>query len=155
MLAGPVCAQATITAPGLKGAAACAGPGESNDPLSGSISSVSTDGAAIEIDAYTNLYSSLRGKAGDGAPSQFPIYYRARDARTNSVAFTSPRLVRITSGVANLGRYANRSISGLTSNTPYVFEVYTSAGGLEDSPLLKRCFMTGGTYTPANESGQP
>jgi len=154
LMAAPVMAQ-TITAPGLKGPAACVGPGETNDPLNGQMKSVAINGATIEIIAFTNLYSSLRGKAGDGAPSQFPIHYRARDARTNSVVFTSQRLVRITSTTQKLGRYNDKPISGLTARTPYVFEVYTTAGGLTDSPLLRRCFMTGGTYTPSNESGQP
>ena len=148
VVAGPAGAQ-SITAPGLVGPSACAGPGETTDPLSGSIRSVRADSADIEIVAYSNLYSDLRGKAGDGGPSQFAIHYRVRNAKTNSVIFTSQRLVRIGSSTQNLGRYL-RTLSSLSAKTPYVFEVYTSSGGLENSPLLRRCFMTGGTYTPTN-----
>ncbi len=126
------------------------GLGETNDPLSRSIASVSQQGANINIDAYTNLHTNLRSRAGDGGTTQFAIHFRARNANTNAVAFTSSRLVRITSSNQNLFRYLNRSISGLSPKTPYVFEVYSSSGGLENIPLLRRCFMTGGTYTSTN-----
>ncbi len=66
VLPAPALAQATLTAPGLIGPVACAGPGETSDPVSGSVSNVSTTSAALLSTAYDNLYSQLRAKAGDG-----------------------------------------------------------------------------------------
>ena len=150
--AGPVWAQ-TITAPGLVGQPACAGPGETDNPVSGSVSSITASSANIASNAYSNLYSALRAQAGDGGPTSFAIQYHVRNARTNAQA-ASASAGRITSGSPNLNG-GLLPISGLSSNTPYVFTIETTATGFgEARPLLRRCFMTGGTYTPSNESGE-
>ena len=147
VVAAPVAAQGIISN-GRVGPQTCAGIGESVDPVVGSIESVTANSANINIDAYTNLYSQLSSRTGDGGPIQFPIHFRARNAKTNAIVFNSNRLIRISSVTANLGRYRNRPMTGLRPRTQYVYEVYTSAGGL--GPLLRRCFMTGGTYMPTN-----
>ncbi|MCY3985050.1 MAG: hypothetical protein OXE85_14175 [Roseovarius sp.] len=151
--AAPVWAQ-TITAPGLVGQPACVGPGETDNPVSGSVSSITTSSVGLNTTAYSNLYSALRAQAGDGGPTSFSIQYYVRNARTNAQA-ASASAGQITSGSPNLNG-GLLPISGLSSNTPYVFTIETTASGFgETRPLLRRCFMTGGTYTPSNESGQP
>ncbi|MCY4337943.1 MAG: hypothetical protein OXD47_04000 [Gammaproteobacteria bacterium] len=153
LLAGPTLAQ-TITAPGLVGAPACAGPGETDNPVSGSVSSVSTTSVTVLSTAYNNLYSALRAQAGDGGPTEFTIQYLLRNAKTNAQV-RSASAGRITSSNPNLNA-SNLPLTGLTAKTPYVYTIETTASGFGESrPLLRRCFMTGGTYTPANESGQP
>ena len=108
----------------------------------------------LNTTAYSNLYSALRAQAGDGGPTSFTIQYYVRNDRTNAQA-ASASAGQITSGAPNLNG-GLLPISGLSSNTPYVFTIETTASGFgETRPLLRRCFMTGGTYTPSNESGQP
>ncbi|MCY4289529.1 MAG: hypothetical protein OXC63_13180 [Aestuariivita sp.] len=153
MMAAPVWAQ-SITAPGLIGSAACAGPGEATAPVSGSVTNVSTTGVTLLSGTYNNLFSALRALSGDGGPTEFVIQYKVRNARTNAQAATASA-GRITSSNPNLNA-SNLPISSLAAKTAYVYTVETTASGFgEARPLLRRCFMTGGTYTPANESGQP
>ena len=54
VLAAPVSAQ-TITAPGMIGQPACAGPGETDDPVSGSVSNITANSANTTTDLYSNL----------------------------------------------------------------------------------------------------
>ena len=151
--AGPVWAQ-TITAPGLKGQPACAGTGEVDNPLSGSISAVGTNQATLQIDAVSNLYSSLRAQAGDGGPTEFIIQFKAYNAKTNSQQGSIGTFATVNSGSPNLAA-STQVPFGLSARTPYYVVVYTTATGFgEARPLMRRCFMTGGTYTPSNESGQ-
>ncbi|MCY4292341.1 MAG: hypothetical protein OXC72_11380, partial [Roseovarius sp.] len=154
-LAAPVWAQATITAPGLIGQPACLGTSEVDDPLSGSISAVGTNQATLQIDAVSNLYSSLRAQAGDGGPTEFTLQFKAYNARTNSQQGSIGTFATVNSGSPNLAA-STQVPFGLSANTPYYVTVYTTASGFgEARPLMRRCFMTGGTYTPSNESGQP
>ena len=154
VLAGPVSAQ-TVTTPGLVGPPACAGTGESNDPLAGSISAVTTTTVTLSHDARNNLYSELRSRAGDGGATSFPLRYRVYNARTGSQTGSQGGFATITSSNPNLASGTNAPFA-LTEKTPYYITVYTTASGFGESrPLLTRCFMTGGTYTPSNESGQP
>ena len=82
------------------------------------------------------------------------IEYFVRNALTNAQVQRASA-GRIVSGSPNLNA-TNLPISSLTPNTPYVYTVETTASGFgEANPLLRRCFMTGGTYTLNNESGQP
>ncbi|MCY4153379.1 MAG: hypothetical protein OXE94_14250 [Aestuariivita sp.] len=156
LLVAPVWAQ-TITAPGLVGQTACAGPGETDNPLTGTVSSITTSGVTINVNAYNNLYGALRAVVGDGGPTSFPIEYHIRNARTNAIvaAATAGGGTRSSSS-PNLNSTGNLPRIGLSPNTPYVLTVETTASGFGVSrPLMRRCFMTGGTYTPTNESGQP
>ncbi|MCY4313372.1 MAG: hypothetical protein OXD44_06720, partial [Gammaproteobacteria bacterium] len=154
MLAAPVWAQ-TVTTPGLVGTPACARAGETDNPVSGSVSSITASSARVTYQAYANLYGALRTQSGDGGPTLFPIQIHIRNARTNAAFWTGGAGTR-SSGNPNLGSNANQPINGLSSNTAYVYTVETTASGFGESrPLLRRCFMTGGTYTPNNESGQP
>jgi len=139
----------TITAPGLIGPTACVGPGETDNPVSGSVSNVSSTSVTLLSVAYDNLYSALRAQAGDGGPTEFVIQYKVRNARTNAQAATASA-GRITSGNPNLNA-TNLPISSLAAKTPYVYTIETTASGYGESrPLMRRCFMTGGTYTPTN-----
>ena len=151
MVGAPAWAQ-TITAPGLVGQPACAGPGETDDPLSGSVKAITTSGVTINIDAYSNLYGALRAQTGDGGPTLFPIQFYIRDARTGTIvaAATAGGGTR-SSGSPNLNATGDLPRSGLNPNTLYVLTVETTASGFGESrPLMRRCFMTGGTYTPTN-----
>ena len=151
--AGPAEAQ-TITAPGLVGQPACVGPGETDDPVSGSVSGITTNRANTTTEAYSNLYSALRAQVGDGGPTSFPLTLYIRNAITNAVVVNNAYRLAISSSNQNL--IALASGHTLSPKTPYVVTLETSASGFgEARPLMRRCFMTGGTYTPANESGQP
>ena len=147
-MAAPVAAQ-TITAPGLVGSPACAGQMESSDPLTGSISSVTTTQVMLSIDARNDLYSSLRSRLGDGGATSFPLRYRVYD-KAGTQKGSEGGFATITSGNPNLVATTQTSFA-LTEKTPYYITVYTTASGYGETwPLLRRCFMTGGTYTPAN-----
>ncbi len=149
-MAGPVWAQTTITAPGLIGPTACVGPGEVNDPLAGMISAVTTSSVTLAYDAHDNLYSTLRSGLGDGGATSFPIRYRVYNARTGSQAGSEGGFATITSSNPNLVSGTNSPFS-LNEKTPYYITIYSTASGYGESrPLLRRCFMTGGTYTPTN-----
>ena len=152
--AGPAEAQ-TITAPGLVGQPACAGTGESVDINFGTISTVGNTSAVFTYVNIANLYSTLRGRVGDGGATAFPIRYRLYNNRTGAQVADNPPSTVIESGNPNFTA-APTTFSGLSEKTPYVAVIYTTASGFGASnPLLSRCFMTGGTYTPSNESGQP
>ena len=153
LLAAPVWAQ-TITAPGLRGQPACVGAGETDNPLSGGVSNVSTNSVNLSVADFTNLYGALRSTVGDGGPTSFPLWFRIRDAKTNAQV-NSTLLATVNSGTPNL-QNGTRSRGGLTAKTTYIYTIESTASGFGESrPLLRRCFMTGGTYTPSNESGQP
>ncbi len=79
--AGPVWAQ-TITAPGLVGQPACAGPGETDNPLSGSVSSITASSANIAGNAYSNLYGAGRGWRTDEFSHSIPCQER-QDGRVS------------------------------------------------------------------------
>ena len=151
--AGPAEAQ-TITAPGLVGQPACVGPGETDDPVSGSVSGITASSANTTTGAYSNLYSALRAQVGDGGPTSFPLTLYIRNAITNAVVVNNAYRLAISS--SNQDLIALTTSHTLSPKTPYVVTLETSASGFgEARPLLRRCFMTGGTYTPSNESGQP
>ena len=153
MLAAPVSAQ-TITAPGMIGQPACAGPGETDDPVSGSVSNITANSANTTTDLYSNLYGALRAQAGDGGPTSFPLTLYIRNAITNAVVVNNAYRLSISS--SNQDLIAVSAAHTLSPKTAYVVTLETSASGFGESrPLLRRCFMTGGTYTPSNESGQP
>lgn len=151
VLAVPAGAQtATVTAPGLIGPTACAGTGESQSLLTGSISSVTTTSVTLAHDARDNLYSALRSQLGDGGATSFPLRYRVYNARTGSQTGSQGGFATITSSNPNLVSGSNSPFA-LTEKTPFYITIYTTASGYGESrPLLRRCFMTGGTYTPAN-----
>ena len=154
--AGPVWAQ-TITAPGLVGQPACAGTGELTDLNLGGISTRSTAPWNVSYDRvlYNNLYSELRSRAGDGGATTFNIRASVYNARTGA-RVADAGVIIIRSGVPNLVAGSDVIASNLTARTPYYLVVYTTASGFgEARPFMRRCFMTGGTYTPSNESGQP
>ena len=152
--AGPVWAQ-TITAPGLVGQPACAGTGEITDINFGTISAVGNTSAVFTYVNISNLYSILRSRSGDGGATVFPIRYRLYNNRTGAQVADNPPSTVIESGNPNFTA-APTTFSGLSARTPYYVVVYTTATGFGESrPFLRRCFMTGGTYTPSNESGQP
>ncbi|MCY4228124.1 MAG: hypothetical protein OXF20_10635 [Gammaproteobacteria bacterium] len=154
VLAVPAGAQ-TITAPGLVGQAACNGPGEVTDIDLGDIS-VNTMSVSFDRTEIINLYSTLRSRSGDGGPNSFPILAKVYNTRTDSQVGSTVTLASINSGFTALISGSNQLANGLTVNTPYTAVVYTTATGFgEARPFLRRCFMTGGTYTPSNESGQP
>ncbi|MCY4284169.1 MAG: hypothetical protein OXC65_02375, partial [Thiotrichales bacterium] len=154
MMASPVMAQ-TITSPGLIGPTACVGTGETDDPLTGTISAVQPNQVTLAYDARDNLYSALRSQLGDGGATSFPLRYRVYNARTNSQTGSEGGFATISSGSPNLASGNSVSFS-LSEKTPYYIAIYSTASGFGESrPLLRRCFMTGGTYTPSNESGQP
>ena len=144
-MTAPVWAQ-TITAPGLVGPPACVGQGETDDPLSGSISITGDGNVSLTITAFDNLYSSLRSRVGDSAPTTFTIKDRVRSVGTGIQVEGS--FATITSGSPNLNASPSPHRS-LVDKTVYVFEVFVDE---IDRPLLRRCFMTGGTYTITNLS---
>ena len=151
--AAPVWAQ-TVTAPGLVGQPACVGPGETDDPVSGSVSGITANRANTTTEAYSNLYSALRAQAGDGGPTSFPLTLYIRNAITNAVVVNNA--YRLAISFSNQNLIALTSGHTLSPKTPYVVTLETSASGFgEARPLMRRCFMTGGTYTLSNESGQP
>ena len=153
VVAAPVAAQgATLTSPGRVGPNACeGGHTESTDPLTATISGVGSAPISVVIDAYDNLYSALRAQVGDGGPTSFPLLIRVSNAKTGVSGGTLP-LRTINSGTSSLNR-STTGWSSLNPNTPYVFTIETTASGFGESrPLVKRCFMMGGTYTPANNS---
>ena len=136
----------TITAPGLIGPRACMGAGETDDPLSGSISIANNGAVTLTITAFDNLYSSLRGKLGDSAPSTFTIKDRVINLGTGTQVEGS--FATITSSSPNLNASPSPHRS-LADKTVHVFEVFIDEIG---TPLLRRCFMTGGSYTITNQS---
>jgi len=153
--AGPAEAQ-TITAPGLVGQPACNGPGEVTDIDLGDIS-VPSNTMSVSFDRVEiiNLYSTLRSRVGDGGPTSFPIVAKVYNTRTDSQVGSTVTLAAINSGFTALVNGSNQLANGLARNTPHSVVVYTTATGFgEARPFLRRCFMTGGTYTPSNESGE-
>ena len=153
--AGPVWAQ-TITAPGLVGQPACAGTGEYVDINFGTISAVATASATFAAPRIANVYSQLRSRSGDGGATEFPTNIKVYNARTGAQAGSTQVLANFRQAYTGLNTDFTFTLSGLTARTPYYVVVYTTATGFgEARPLLRRCFMTGGTYTPSNESGQP
>ncbi|MCY3984478.1 MAG: hypothetical protein OXE85_11255, partial [Roseovarius sp.] len=122
--AAPVWAQ-TITAPGLVGQPACVGPGETDDPVSGSVSGITANRANTTTGAYSNLYSALRAQAGDGGPTSFSLTLYIRNAITNAVVVNNAYRLAISSSNENL--IALASSHTLSPKTPYVVTLETSA----------------------------
>ena len=145
--AGPVWGQ-TITAPGLVGQPACAGTGETDDLDVMDIRTITSNSAVVQMKVYNNLYSELRSRSGDGGITSFNISLGIYDAGTGSRAFSQG--FTINSAIPNLGS-SNQNSTGLSPNTPYYAVVSVQSPSMI---LERRCFMTGGTYTPSNESGQ-
>ena len=144
--AGPAEAQ-TITAPGLVGQPACVGPGETDNPVSGSVSAITANSATLTLDAYNNLYSVLTGRIGDGStPTEFIIKDRVQNLRTG-ITYEG-NFATISSTNPNLSSSPNPAVL-LSDKTPHVYEIYVDE--ISDI-LLRRCFMTGGTYTITNLS---
>jgi len=155
LTAAPVAAQ-TITAPGLIGPSACAGPVERAAINFGTISAVTKTNATFSAPRIVNMYGMLRSRAGDSGPTAFPTNIKVYNAKTSAQAGSTQILANFSSSYRQLNTTFSFTLSGLAANTPYVAIVYTTANGFgEANPFLRRCFMTGGTYTPANESGQP
>jgi len=142
-MAAPVVAQSTVTAPGLTGPSACVTQGELADYDVMDIGTITPNSAVIEVKAFSNLFGALGG-GGDGGASEFGIVYSIHNAKTGS------RLVRAGVRTVNSGSpdlFVNSyTRSGLSPNTPY----YASVSIFDSTVLARRCFMTGGTYTPTH-----
>ncbi|MCY4347743.1 MAG: hypothetical protein OXC17_13250 [Aestuariivita sp.] len=151
VIVAPVWAQTTITAPGLIGPAACVGQGETADPNFGTISSVTNNNANFRAQRIANMYGNLRSRIGDGGPTEFPTNIKVYNAKTNAQAGTTQILATFRQAYTELTQDFNFTLSSLAEKTPYYAVVYTTAAGFgEGRPFVRRCFMTGGTYTPAN-----
>ena len=146
-VAAPVWAQ-DITAPGLIGPPACQGISEIDTFDLAEVRNITGTTARFAPKNVVNLYGLLRSYAGDGGPTSFPIRYTVHNAKTGA-----------RQGPYNLGTVdsSNPNFGGSSQNasyptkTPHYFTVYTTANGFGASrPLTRRCFMTGGTYTPTN-----
>jgi len=137
----PVWAQ-DITAPGLKGAPACDGRGETIDIDLFDISAVSQNSAMFGIKAYSNLFSVLNGREGGGGP--YSLSLQVHPARGGSRVFNLG--FSINSGLPNLGA-STQDATGLQPKTTYYAEM--TVAGISGA-VARRCFMTGGTYTPTN-----
>ena len=89
------------------------------------------------------------GRGGDGGPTEFPLAIWVREAKTGLGRSASiPNAIN--SGRPNFSGAGTgwSERSGLKLQTAYVLTVESAAAGFgEDHPLVKRCFMTGGTYT--------
>ncbi|MCY4283972.1 MAG: hypothetical protein OXC65_01375, partial [Thiotrichales bacterium] len=148
-MASPVMAQ-TITAPGLKGSTACLGQSEYTNLDLLEIGAITPNSAVFDYQTFSNLYSNLRGRSGDGGPTTFSIELEIHNAKTGT------RVVRtgaasITSSAPNFSG-SSYTRSGLSPKTPYWATIRVRNPEIY---FVARCFMTGGTYTPSNESGQP
>ena len=147
LVAAPVWAQTTITAPGLKGPQACVG---TSDIKRFDLAEVTISGsnATFSPKNVTNLYSLLRSEVGDGGPTSFPILYTYTNAKTGQKSAA----IRVTTvDSANPNFSSSSEAAGYTAKTPYYFTVFARASGFGESrPLTRLCFMTGGTYTPTN-----
>ena len=151
--AAPVWAQATITAPGLKGPLACLGTSEVETFDLAEVADVTSTSARLVTKNVNNLYAQLRAQSGDGGPTSFPIRYTYTNAKTGQKSAVNV-ITTVDSSNPNFG--GSNPNSSYAMKTPYYFTIYTTASGFGESrPLTRRCFMTGGTYTPSNESGQP
>ncbi|MCY4276292.1 MAG: hypothetical protein OXE81_00405 [Gammaproteobacteria bacterium] len=152
LAAAPVAAQ-TITAPGLVGPTACLGTSEVDTFDLADVTNITASSARLTLKNVNNLYSQLRASSGDGGPTSFPIRYTYTNAKTGQKSATTV-ITEVTSGSPNFGG-TNQNL-GFTMRTPHYFTIFTTAAGWGESrPLTRRCFMTGGTYTPSNEDGQP
>jgi len=141
----------TITAPGLNGPGACAGQAETAAINVGTITSVATNTANFRAPRIVDMFGKLRSRAGDGAPALFPTRIKVYNARTGAQAGSTQIIAMFSSSYKQLNTTFNFALSGLTPKTPYYALVYTTASGFgELAPLTRRCFMTGGTYTPTN-----
>ena len=147
VMAAPVWAQTTITAPGLKGTQACVGTSEIKRFDLAEVT-ISGSNATFSPKNVTNLYSLLRSEVGDGGPTSFPILYTYTNAKTGQKSAA----IRVTTvDSANPNFSASSEAAGYTAKTPYYFTVFARASGFGESrPLTRLCFMTGGTYTPTN-----
>ncbi|MCY3997557.1 MAG: hypothetical protein OXF07_15585 [Rhodobacter sp.] len=156
VVAAPVAAQTTINAPGLIGPTACAGQGEAVDTNLGTITTVNNTSAVFTAPRIANMYSILRSRGGDGGPTEFPTNIKVYNAKNGTQAGSTQVIANFRSVYTELNTAFTFTLSSLTEKTPYYAVVYTTARGYgEGNPLTVRCFMTGGTYTPSNESGQP
>ena len=152
VVAAPVAAQ-TITAPGLVGPNACLGVSEVEEFDLAGVADVTANSAKLVIKNVNNLYSQLRASSGDGGPTSFPIRYTYTNAKTGA---KSAVIVIATVDSSNPNFGGSDPASAFATKTPFYFTVFTTAAGWGESrPLTRRCFMTGGTYTPSNEDGQP
>ena len=151
VVAAPVAAQTNVTAPGLIGAGACAGPGELVDINFGTISFVAPASAGFAAPRIANMYSNLRSRSGDSGLTSFPTNIKVYNARTGAQAGSTQVIADFRSTYPELNTDFTFTLSGLAAKTPYYAVVYTTATGFgEARPFLRRCFMTGGIYTPAN-----
>jgi len=102
------------------------------------------------------MYGLLRSQSGDGGPTSFPTNIKVYNAKTGAQAGNTQVVADFRQAYTELNTDFTFTFSSLAAKTPYYALVYTTANGFgEGMPLTRRCFMTGGTYTLTNESGQP
>jgi len=116
MLATPVWAQ-MVTAPGLIGPNACLRQNEMSDLDLLDITAVTNRSVTLQFRSFTNLYSELGSRTGDGGQTSFSIEYEVHNARTGAHLVCSG-IRTITSTRSNYG--VNTEVRrGLLANTPY------------------------------------
>ncbi len=142
-----------MAAPGLVGQPACGGGHVHNiDGNHLAINLSVINGAGMQ-GIFTNnffgvTYSFLRGRlGGDSSVSEFPLKLRVINSKTGTqVSETDLGTVTSTNAVARVVN--NISVA---AKTPYTAIYYADVTGLGlANPINTLCFMTGGTYTPAN-----
>ncbi|MCY4278121.1 MAG: hypothetical protein OXE81_09850 [Gammaproteobacteria bacterium] len=151
LIAAPVAAQTTITAPGLSGDAACGGGylSEINSMVMGyQASAITNTNLPFSLSSITD-WATLRSALGiaDNPVSSIAITAEVINTRTGATVRT------INLGTATSSQNASYATTNVTlaEKTPYVAIVYTDfAGHGESNPFSVRCFMTGGTYTIGN-----
>jgi len=100
------------------------------------------------------MYGKLRSVASDGSSlNVFPTRLKVYKARTGAQAGSTKIIATFSQSYRALNTTLNFNLSGLAAKTPYYALVYvdsdsTSCG--EGAAITRRCFMTGGTYTPTN-----
>jgi len=157
VIAAPVAAQTTITAPGLTGQAAC-GAGYSEAQLAAFDSSSNQFNATntsvnFKLSSLVN-WNGLRGLvgAGDNPVTSITVYGKVKNTRTGA----DVRMIDFGAATSTQNpSYSDNNVT-LTETTPYVLILYSNfAGSGESNPFGVQCFMTGGTYTPANTNFGP
>jgi len=153
--AAPVAAQ--VMTNGLSGENAC-GAGYSEAQLAAFDSSnnqFNATNTSVNFKLSTlvgwNGLRSLVG-AGDNPVTSITVYGKVKNTRTGAdVRMIDFGAVTSTQNPS----YSDNNVT-LTETTPYVLILYSNfAGSGESNPFGVQCFMTGGTYTPANTNFGP
>ena len=151
-MASPGWAQ--VTTNGLTGINACSGGYLESNPAA--FDSSSNQNSATNTSVNFKLsslldWTNLRGLMGvaDNPVSSITVYGKVKNTRSN----TDVRIIDFGAVTSTQNpSYSDNNVT-LTEKTPYVLILYTGFSGHgESNPFGVQCFMTGGTYTPANDT---